>query len=140
MSYLLDTNAVSEWVKSRSNTGLMEWLAQTDEDELFLSVITLAELRDGTERMSAGARRTRLEAWLDDALPARFGDRVLGIDIGVASDWGRIVALRRKAGRPIAAMDALIAATATRRGLSLVTRDVADFDGLDVPIICPWSG
>ena len=71
MNFLLDTNAVSEWVKPSPNPGLIGWMESVDEDRVFLSVISLAELRYGMDRMTAGARRSRLEQWLGDELPLR---------------------------------------------------------------------
>jgi predicted nucleic acid-binding protein len=89
MSFLLDTNAVSEWVKPRPNPGLIRWMESTDEDRVFISVITLAELRYGVERMAAGRRRSRLEEWLRDELPLRFEGRILPVDTDVAQAWAQ---------------------------------------------------
>ena len=87
MSFLLDTNVVSEWVKPRPHQGVIAWLAEADEDRVFLSVVTLAELRHGIERMAAGSRRERLDVWLREELPLRFEKRVLSIDAAVADAW-----------------------------------------------------
>jgi toxin FitB len=138
VNYLLDTNVVSEWVKPRPNDGLMTWLAEADEDRIFLSVVTLAELRHGIERLAVGARRSRLSEWLEQELPLRFERRVLAIDEAVAEHWGRIVARREAAGRPIAAMDAFLAATAQVHGLTLVTRNAGDFEAAVKAIVNPW--
>ena len=139
MSYLLDTNVVSEWVKPRPDPGGVAWLAEIDEDRVFLSVITLAELRHGIERMPEGARRHRLDTWLRDELPLRFEGRVLAINGAVAEAWGKTMARGQAGGRPIGAMDAFVAATAEVHRLSLVTRNVSDFVVLGQPIINPWS-
>ena len=139
MTYLLDTSAISELFKSRPDPGLAEWMADADEFGMFLSVMTIAELRDSVECLPTGRRRSKLEEWLDEALPARFADRVLEVDLATASAWARIVAERRRAGRPITTVDALIAATAACHGLVVVTRHVDDFDGLDIHVFCPWS-
>ena len=138
MSFLLDTNAVSEWVKPRPNRGLIGWMESTDEDRVFISVITLAELRYGVERMAAGSRRSRLEVWLRDELPLRFEGRILPVDIDVAEAWGATVWRSEAAGRPIGAMDAFLAATAEIRRLTLVTRDVSDFPLLKA-LLNPWT-
>ena len=79
MNFLLDTNAVSEWVKPRPDPGVIEWMESTDEDRIFISVITLAELRCGIERLAAGKSRRRLEEWLSGELPIRFEGRILPI-------------------------------------------------------------
>ena len=140
MTYLLDTNVVSEWTKPRPDPGVAAWLAAAEEDRLFLSVITLTELRRGVERLAAGNRRRRLDAWLRDALPLRFEGRILPIDGPVADHWGRVVARGESAGRPISVMDAFIAATALAHDLSLVTRNVADFRGAVKSVVSPWTG
>lgn len=138
MNFLLDTNAVSEWVKPRPNPGLIGWMEAADEDRVFLSVISMAELRYGIERMAAGARRTRLEQWLQDELPLRFEGRILSVDPNVAEAWGRTVARCEALGRPVAAMDAFLSATAEIHRLALVTRNVSDFPTLKT-IVNPWS-
>jgi toxin FitB len=140
VSFLLDTNVVSEWARPRPDLGVTTWLAAVDENRAFLSVVTLAELRHGIERLPAGGRRRRLDAWLREELSTRFEGRVLAIDTMVADVWGRLVAHRRRSGRPISAMDAFIAATAVIHDLSLVTRNVADFEGTAVPLVNPWAG
>jgi len=99
MSFLLDTNAISEWQKPRPNRGVLAWMNATDEDSLFLSVVTLAELRYGTERMAAGGRRVRYEKWLESELPMRFEGRVLPVNPAVADMWGRLVARGAASGR-----------------------------------------
>lgn len=139
MTYLLDTNVVSEWVKPTPDPGVIAWLAAADEDRLFLSVVTLAELRHGVERLAAGRRRDRLHQWLRDELPARFEGRLVPIDERVADAWGRLVAAAQAVGRPLGVMDAFIGATAHVAGLTLVTRNVEDFSMTDIRIYNPWT-
>jgi toxin FitB len=139
MTFLLDTTVVSEWVKSRPNRGVVAWLAAVDEDRVFISVVTLAELRYGIERMATGSRRMRLDGWLRNELPLRFEGRVLPIDAIVADGWGKVVARSEAAGRPISAMDALIAATAETHDMALVTRNISDFEASLKLIINPWA-
>ena len=139
MTFLLDTNVLSEIVKPRLNAGLLNWLAQVDEDRTFLSVITLMELRYGVERMAAGRKRKRLEEWLDHDLPVRFENRTLAIEARVADACGRLVARSESLGRPMEPRDALIAATAEVNGLTLVTRNVSDFKPVVKNLLSPWS-
>lgn len=139
MSFLLDTNVVSEWTKPQPNAGVVEWLAQVDEEEVFLSVVTFAELRHGIERLPVGARRRRLDEWLRSELPLRFEERIIGIDGAIADEWGRVVARREARGRPIHAMDALIAASAQVHDLTVVTRNTADFQGSVKSLLNPWK-
>jgi predicted nucleic acid-binding protein len=117
----------------------MTWLAEADEDRVFISVVTLAELRHGIERLPLGSRRSRLDGWLTDQLPARFEARVLTVDAEVANSWGRVMARGQAAGRPVGTMDAFLAATAEQRGLTLVTRNVSDFEALGIRLLNPWS-
>jgi predicted nucleic acid-binding protein len=139
VNFLLDTNAISEFTKPAPDPGLVGWLASIDEDRVYLSVITLAELRHGVERLVPGRRRTRLEAWLEHELPERFAGRVLHIDIPIAHAWGRLVAGAQAAGKSIGSMDAFIAATVQTAGLVLVTRNVREFAATGVPIHNPWA-
>jgi hypothetical protein len=139
VSFLLDTNVVSEWTKPQPNAGVIEWLAQADENEVFLSVVTFAELRHGTERLPAGARRRRLDEWLRGELPVRFEGRIIGVDGAIADEWGRVVARREARGRSIHAMDALVAATAQVHDLTVVTRNAADFQGSVKSLLNPWT-
>ncbi|MDE1968555.1 MAG: type II toxin-antitoxin system VapC family toxin, partial [Alphaproteobacteria bacterium] len=127
MSFLLDTNAVSEWIKPQPNRGLIAWMEGVDEDRVFVSAVTLAELRYGVDRLPAGAKRKRLDLWLREELPLRFEARILSIDRVIADTCGKIFARCEMAGRPIEAMDAFIAATAEVHNLTLVTRNVSDF-------------
>lgn len=139
MNYLLDTNVVSEWGKPAPDEGVVRWTAEADEDRLFLSVVALAELRRGMERLPVGPRRTRLGEWLDGELLPRFDERLLAIDAAVADTWGRVVARSEAAGRPIGAMDAFLAATAEVHDLTLVTRNSAHFAHLGRPVLNPWE-
>lgn len=116
----------------------MSWLAGVDEEALFLSIISLAELRHGVERLPSGRRRSDLDAWLSDDLPARFAGRLLAADADTAEHWGRIVARAQASGRPIGAMDAFLAATAAQHRLTLATRNAADFASTGVAIFNPW--
>jgi len=138
MNFLLDTNAVSEWVKPRPNAGLMEWMESADEDWVFISVVSLAELHYGVERMAPGARRNRLEQWLHHELPLRFESRILLVDTSVAETWGRTLSRAEAAGRPMGAMDAFLAATAEVHKMTLVTRNVSDFPLLRM-VLNPWT-
>jgi toxin FitB len=138
VSFLLDTNAISEWQKPRPNPGVVAWMDSTDEDKLFLSVVTLAELRYGVQRMAAGSRHRQYEQWLEHELPARFEGRILAVNQGIADTWGRIVAQCASTGKPISAIDGFLAATAQVHDLTLVTRNVRHFIVLKA-VFDPWT-
>ena len=139
MSFLLDTNVVSEWVKPRPNPYVVSWLAEIDEDRVFLSVASFAEIRHGIELLPAGRRRERLTIWLDDELPTRFDGRILPIDRRTAEVWGVIMARGQKAGVKPGLMDAFFAATAEAHQLTLVTHNVRDFLGMGITLLDPWE-
>jgi hypothetical protein len=138
VTFLLDTNVVSEWLKPVPNSGVVRWTESTDEDRVFLSVISLAELRYGIDRMAVGRRQRRLEEWLGHELPLRFEGRILPVDPAVADACGRIVRRSELRGRPIEAMDAFLAATAEVYRLTLVTRNTSDFAVLE-EVLNPWD-
>jgi toxin FitB len=139
MSFLLDTNVVSEWVKPRPDPGVVAWCTSIDEDRTFISVVTLAELRHGIERLPMGRRRLRLEEWLQHELPMRFDGRILSIDAAIGDGWGKVVARADKNGQPANTMDAFLAATAELHQLTVVTRNIGDFRKLTNSVINPWN-
>ena len=139
MNYLLDTSAVSELVKPAPDTGVTEWLAQSDEATLFLSVLTIGELQKGIAKLADGKRRTRLQSWVRRDLVDRFAGRLLPVDSQVAALWGALVGDSERKGVPLPVMDSLIAATCLVHGLTAVTRNRADFERCGVESFSPWS-
>lgn len=137
--YLLDTSVVSEWTKPSPDRGLIAFLDAVDEDRVFLSVVTLAEVRRGVDLLPEGKKRRRLEEWLGHDLRERFDARILDVDAAVADHWGRLCARASRAGRAAPAMDGLIAATASAHGLVVVTRNVGDFAPFGIEILNPWT-
>jgi hypothetical protein len=138
LSYLLDTNVVSEWVKPRPDPSVVRWLADADEDRVFASVITFAEIAQGIEDMPPGRRRDALSSWLRDDLPLRFEGRILDVNLAVASAWGTLIARARKLGSNLHVLDAFFAATAEVHALTLVTRNTWHFEPLNIPLLNPW--
>lgn len=136
MSYLLDTNVLSELRRKAPDPVVLHWFSQRPAGTLYLSVLTLGEIRKGIDALPDPLRRPALGDWLEIELPAFFGGRILPIDAAVADRWGRMVAL---AGRPLPAIDSLLAATAARHGLILVTRNLRDVQGLGVEVLNPWA-
>jgi predicted nucleic acid-binding protein len=139
VSFLLDTNVISEWVKPQPDPLVVAWLKEVPEDKVFLSVASLAEIRRGVELMPSGQRRERLATWLGRDLPTRFEGRILDVDSQVAETWGIVMARSQKTGSTISAWDACFAATAEVHQLTLVTRNVKDFQKLGVSLLNPWK-
>jgi len=137
--YLLDTNVVSEWVKPRPDVGVVNWLHEADEDELFLSAVTIAELRYGIERLRNGSRKAQLEEWLAGDLAERFQGRILAVEDRVAEIWGRIMVRSETQGKRLGIMDGFLAATAEAYELVVVTRDVRAFQGFVPDTYNPWK-
>jgi hypothetical protein len=138
VNFLLDTNVVSEWTKPQRNAGLVAWLSDADEDLIFVSAVTVAEIRYGIDRLAQGMRRGRLEAWLTHDLPLPFESRILPIDAKTADCWGRVMARGKSIGRRIGSVAAFIAATSEQHGLVVATRNVSDFEALGIQLINPW--
>jgi toxin FitB len=137
--FLLDTNVISEATRPRPDAKVMTWLASADEDRLFLSVATLAEISRGIEAAPAGRKKSQLRAWLFDELVPRFDQRILPVDAAIGVLWGAVTFRAAKAGHDIEAVDALLAATAEHHHLTLATRNVADFAALKLAVINPWD-
>lgn len=137
MSYLIDTNLLSELRRKQPDPTVVRWFSQRPAGTLYLSVLTLGEIRKGIEGVADAARRLALLDWLETALPAFFAGCILPIDTGVADRWGRLVA---QAGRPLPVIDSLLAATAAQHGLILVTRNLGEVQGLGAQVLDPWAG
>jgi predicted nucleic acid-binding protein len=137
--FLLDTNIISELVKPKPEANVTEWVENTDESLLYLSVLTLGEIRRGIAALPQSRRRATLEAWLDKDLRARFEDRILVIDQEVADRWGLLTAAARTSGIALPVIDGLLAATALEHNLTLVTRDTGQIPSMGVAVFNPWE-
>ncbi|THF57619.1 type II toxin-antitoxin system VapC family toxin [Pseudothauera rhizosphaerae] len=136
MSYLVDTNVLSELRNRRADTKVVAWMQARPRQSLYLSVLSLGEIRKGIEGVTDPASRQTLTDWLEVELPNYFVGRLLGIDEQVADRWGRVQA---SASRTLPAIDGLLAATALQHDLTLVTRNIKDFAGLGVQLVNPWE-
>lgn len=137
MSYLIDTNVLSELRRKQADARVVTWIQARPRQSLYLSVLSLGEIRKGIEGVTDAAFRQTLTDWLEVELPNYFVGRLLGIDAQVADRWGQVQA---RAGRTLPAIDGLLAATALQHDLTLVTRNTRDFEGLTVRLINPWEG
>jgi predicted nucleic acid-binding protein len=136
--FLLDTNVISELIKARPDPGVTQWIEATDENLIYLSVLTLGEIRKGITSLPEGRRRLRLEAWLDRDLALRFSGRILPIDHAVAYRWGRLAGSVSARRSPIPVIDGLLAATALHYDLTFVTRDTKHLEATRATFFDPW--
>lgn len=139
MRYLIDTCCISELVKSKPNPNVIKWFANQDEFSMFLSVITFGELRKGIEKLPNSRKKKELNRWVKEDLNYRFKNRVLNIDMEVVNKWGKLLAKAEHKGKPLPAIDALIAATAQVYDMSIVTRNTKDMENSGVEVINPWN-
>ncbi len=139
MKYLLDTNVISEMVAKQPDPKVIAWIDSLDQNWVYLSVITIGELRKGIEKLPSSRRKERLRAWLADELLVRFSGRILSLDIDVMLAWGELTGRLEARGKPLPAIDSLIAALALHHTCHLVTRNEADFNDTGVPILNPWK-
>ena len=140
MKWLLDTNVVSETVRPRPDKAVLRWLGQRSPDQLAISIVTMAELRDGAELASSERRRRELLAWLDTHVTESFRKRTLPLNAEILVDWLRLSRRVAARGRPREPVDLLIAATARTHDLILVSRNRRDFENTGVVLCDPWTG
>ena len=138
MSFLLDTSVASEPLRKTPDATVIEWIGRQPIETLFLSAVTLAEVRFGINLLVPGRRREALDGWFAD-VSAALGDRLLPIDLDVATTWGDLRAKAGTVGRQMPEMDAFIAATAQVHGLTVATRNVRDFEVWGGPVFDPWT-
>lgn len=139
MRFLLDTCVISELATKQPDPGVIRWVDSIDEEKLYLSVITIGEIKKGIEKLPDSRRKAVLEEWLETDLLIRFGERILPIDTDVMLVWGELVADLERQGRRMPAIDSLIAAIALQGQLSLVTHNEDDFDNCGLDTVNPWE-
>lgn len=138
MTYLLDTCVISELVAKRPNPSVVTWIDTQLPTDLHLSVITIGEIAKGTSKLAPSRRKDSLTTWLNQTLPNRFGERILGIDTATMMLWGDMVGRLEKQGTPMPLLDSLIAAIAIQNSLRLVTRNIDDFAATGIVMLNPW--
>ena len=138
MKALLDTCVLSELRRPKGNKGVRQAVESVDDENLFVSVISLGEIAKGIALLREGENKRALQTWLQ-AIELSYADRILPIDLETCRIWGEITATAQKAGRLIPASDGLIAATARRHGLHVMTRNTADFEPTGVLVVNPWT-
>ena len=138
MNYILDTNVVSELVTHEPDQNVVNWIDSIDSDSVFLSLITIGEIKKGIEKLPDSKRKKTLESWLEEDLLVRFRGHILPLGIPVLLTWGKLVASLEREGKPIPAIDSLLAATSAQTGFTLVTRNTGDFEHAGISILDPW--
>jgi toxin FitB len=139
MAWLLDTNILSELRRPKPEQKVVVFVAGCRLDQLYISAVTLAEIRFGIELVTKPNRRAELNDWLTNKIRPMFGERVLQVTEDIMLKWRLLVEEGRKAGHTFSQPDLIIAATAIYHGLTLVTRDRSDYDKSRVPVLNPWD-
>jgi hypothetical protein len=139
LNYLLDTNVLSEATKPRPNARAAAWLSAQPAIALFVSIVTIAEIRKGILLLPEGRKRTNLETWLESELMSAFANRVIPLGGTEMNEWAVLQADAEKCGYKLPVMDSLIAATARCHGLTLATRNARDFRHCGIPVLDPWA-
>lgn len=137
--FLLDTNVPSELTRPYPQLSVSQWLDNADDEQLYFSVVSLGEILKGITILQESKRRALLQQWLDQTLRPWFAGRILPVNEPIAERWGVMAGQCRLKGRPLKVADGFIAATALEHDLTIVTRNVGDFEDLGVEILNPWE-
>jgi len=139
MNYLLDTCVISEVIRPKPKQKIINWLRSRDENDLYLSVLTIGEIYKGIEKLGDSDRRKKIQLWVEHELMRRFGDRILPVNSQVAMVWGQIQAQAEKRGWAMPTVDGLIAATGLAFNMVVVTRNVSDMEASGAVLVNPWE-
>jgi len=139
MKYLLDTCVISEIIKPKPNKNVVSWLTNQDESELFLSVLTFGEIEKGIEKAPDKVRKKKLQLWVEEDLKQRFEGKIIPIDLEVSTQWGIIQGIAEKEGKPMPALDGLIAVSGLVNNCIVVTRNTSDMEQSKVELFNPWK-
>ena len=139
MNYLLDTCLISELSKSKPDKKVVDWVLSENETGFYVSVLTFGELHKGIEKLPESKKKEELRIWIEGELKDRFQNRIIGIDMRVSILWGKIQCVAEKKGKPMPAIDSLIAATGIAHDLIVVTRNVSDMEQSGVRLLNPWE-
>ena len=139
MNYILDTCVISELVKTKPDLRVSEWIRSKDEENLFLSVITIGEIQKGISKLPGGRKKKQqLQNWLSKELRGRFKDRILEITLEIALIWGQVLGACEKRGLTLPAIDSLIASQGIFHKMTIVTRNISDMEPSGVKLFNPW--
>jgi predicted nucleic acid-binding protein len=138
MAYLLDTNALSEFLKRTPNRNVIDWFARTDESDQFISVFSIGEIQKGISKLAASRRRNELQAWFDQLI-IRYQTRILPFGLETAKIWGKLLIDAERRGQLIPIVDSQIAATAIEHDLTIITRNTSDFSAAKASVLDIWA-
>jgi len=138
LKYLLDTNIISEFISKTPNQNVIDYILALDENDLYLSVITIGEIKAGIEKLDNGSKKEKLLYWLENDLLDRFQNKIIDIDTEVMLQWGAINHRLKQLGKPLPIMDSLIGATSEMKNFILITRNEKDFKNLNIKVINPF--
>ena len=139
MKALLDTCVISELVSKQPNSKVVDFVDSLDSEDVYLSVITIGEIVKGIEKLPKSRRKTDLHNWLKEDLLVRFEGNILALDTDTLIEWGALTARLESTGKTMPAIDSLIAATTLSKKMTLVTRNVSDFEDSSAEIVNPWK-
>lgn len=139
MKYLLDTCIISALIKPHQNEKVVEWIQEKEENDLFLSVLTIGEIHKGIAKLPESKKKKSLIKWVEEDLKKRFAGRILDINEEIAIQWGEIQGESEKKGKKMPVIDSLIAAAAIKEDLTVVTRNTKDMENSGCKIINPWE-
>lgn len=139
MNYVLDTNVISELIARQPNRTVVDWVDSLDPERVYLSVITIGELRKGIEKLAFSRRKDELTQWLTSDLQLRFAGKIIDITTNVMLAWGELTGRLEREGKSMLAIDSLIAASVLEGKFTLATRNEDDFQHAGIPLINPWK-
>jgi len=139
MNYVLDTNVISELIARQPNQTVVDWVDSLDPETVYLSTITIGELRKGIEKLTHSRRKDELTVWLTNDLLLRFADKIIDITTNVMLTWGELTGRLEREGKAMSAVDSLIAASVLERKYTLATRNEGDFQHAGIALINPWK-
>ena len=139
MNYLMDTCVISEIIKPKPSSKVIKWLRSCEDENLFLSSLTIGKIQKGISKLPDSRKRNKLQEWMDTELIRRFDKRVLVIDIKVAQKWGEIQASSEITGTKMPVIDSLIAATGLVYDMTVVTRDTSGMEKSGARLFNPWE-
>lgn len=140
MKYLLDTPLLVELVRAKADEWSSRWIDAFNEEEICLSVLTIGEISRSIESEPDTKRKAHLRKWLEEELLLRFHGKIIPLDQHVITEWGRVMVEAEMAGKPLSAMDGLVAATVRVRGLVLITYNREVYSGVQMEVSDPWQG